>query len=212
MVLKKTGLLQQQLSLTSQNPNEFTIARYSSNYSRLHYPPTNSQVPKSGWWALGPGPRALGPVGPLIAAAHRIEASLKYNSSCNFIFSCCNWIWALGPGPRALGPVGPLIAAAHWKEALRGSPEASKSSPAVFGPFTQRLPKALRGSQGLPAASRGSQGLPAASRGSRGLPEASRGSQGASRGFQRLSEVPRGFLRLPEAPQPGPLTLEIFVF
>ncbi len=173
--------------MTSQNPNEFTIACYSSNYSRLHYPPTNSQVPKSGWWALGPGPRALGPVGPLIAAAHRIEASLEYNSSCNLIFSCCNWIWALGPGPRALGPVGPLIAAAHWKEALRGSPEASRGFRKLSSSLWALYPEASKGSQRLPGAPRGFQRLP-----------------GASRGFQRLSEVPRGFLRLPEAPQPGP--------
>ena len=48
----------------------------------------------SSFWALGPGPRALGPVGPLIAAARWKEAPVEYNCCCTWIFSCCNWIFS----------------------------------------------------------------------------------------------------------------------
>ena len=44
---------------------------------------------------IGFGPRALGPVGPLIAAARWKEAPVEYNCCHNWMFSCCNCLFYL---------------------------------------------------------------------------------------------------------------------
>ena len=50
--------------------------------------PKGAKWPRRTLKGGGPGPRALGPVGPLIAAAHWKKASVEST------FSCCNWIFA----------------------------------------------------------------------------------------------------------------------
>ena len=106
-------------------------------------------------------------------------------------------------------------------EAPKRLPEASRGSQVASRGFhrlsetprgSQRIPEAARGSQRFPGAPRGSQRLPYAPKYSQRLPEAFKGSQRfpeASRDSQKFPEAPRGFQN---PPQPGPLSLETFVF